>query len=57
MNKTGTRTLETHRLTLRQFRIGDAVTLDALRESCDAGEPERYLIPADQVPPPKPDAK
>ena len=24
MNKTGTRTLETHRLTLRQFRIGDA---------------------------------
>lgn len=32
-----------------QFRIGDAVTLGALRESCDAGEPERYLIPVDQV--------
>lgn len=32
-----------------QFRIEDAVTLDALRESCEAGEPERFLIPADQV--------
>ena len=32
-----------------QFRIGDAVKLGALRESCDAGEPERYLIPVDQV--------
>ena len=32
-----------------QFRIGDAVTLGALRESCDAGEPERYLIPVDRV--------
>ena len=32
-----------------QFRIGDTATLSQLRESCDAGEPERFLIPTDQV--------
>ena len=32
-----------------QFRIEDAALLSQLQESCDAGEPERFLIPTDQV--------
>lgn len=32
-----------------QFRIGEAATLSQLQESCDAGEPERWLIPTDRV--------
>ena len=32
-----------------QFRIEDAALLSQLQESCDQGEPERFLIPTDQV--------